>query len=147
MRLFRGSALRQEDADPAHFTGTARLTRTTGVSDEPGVTIYRVEFDPKARTDWHAHTGPQLLLILDGRCRIQTWGEAVRELEPGDTACVEPNEKHWHGAGADAAMTHTDAVFGVLTVEDALKSRNSFGGAAPERVKEAVAEARKRFLN
>ena len=41
----------------------------------------------------------------------------------------------------------TDAVFGVLTVEDALKSRNSFGGAAPERVKEAVAEARKRFLN
>ena len=106
MRLFRGSELRQEDADPAHFTGTARVTRTTGVSDEPGVTIYRVEFDPKARTDWHAHTGPQLLLILDGRCRIQTWGEAVRELEPGDTACVEPNEKHWHGAGADAAMTH-----------------------------------------
>ncbi len=41
----------------------------------------------------------------------------------------------------------TDAVFGVLTVEDALKSRNSFGGAAPERVKEAAAEARKRFLN
>ncbi len=41
----------------------------------------------------------------------------------------------------------TDAVFGVLTVEDALKSRNSFGGAAPERVREAVAEARKRFLN
>ena len=30
----------------------------------------------------------------------------MRELEPGDTACVEPNEKHWHGAGSDAAMTH-----------------------------------------
>ena len=115
MRLFRGGALRQEDADPAHFTGAARLTRTTGVSDDPAVTIYRVEFEPKARTDWHAHAGPQLLLILDGRCRIQTWGEAVRELEPGDTAYVEPNEKHWHGAGADAAMTHIAVNINVTT--------------------------------
>ena len=115
MKLFRGSALRQEDADPAHFTGTARLTRMTGVSDDPVVTIYRVEFDPKARTDWHAHTGPQLLLILDGRCRIQAWGEAVRELEPGDAACVEPNEKHWHGAAPDAAMTHIAVNINVTT--------------------------------
>ena len=115
MKLFRRSALRQEDADPAHFTGTARLTRTTAVSDDPALTIYRVEFDPKARTDWHAHTGPQLLLILDGRCRIQTWEEAVRELEPGDTACVEPNEKHWHGAAPDAAMTHIAVNINVTT--------------------------------
>jgi len=41
----------------------------------------------------------------------------------------------------------TDAVFGVLTVEDALNSRNSFGGAAPERVREAAAGARKRYLD
>ncbi|MCH8236933.1 MAG: argininosuccinate lyase [Proteobacteria bacterium] len=40
----------------------------------------------------------------------------------------------------------TDSVFGVLAVDDAVKSRDSFGGTAPERVREAVAEARKRFL-
>jgi argininosuccinate lyase len=40
----------------------------------------------------------------------------------------------------------TESVFGVLSVEDALKSRDSFGGTAPGRVLEAVAEARKRFL-
>ena len=115
MRLFSRSALRQEDADPAHFTGTARLIRTTGVSHDPAVTIYRVEFDPTARTDWHAHTGPQLLLIIDGRCRIQTWGETVRELEPGDTASVEPNEKHWHGAAPGSAMTHIAVNINVTT--------------------------------
>ncbi|MCH7864198.1 MAG: argininosuccinate lyase [Proteobacteria bacterium] len=40
----------------------------------------------------------------------------------------------------------TDSVFGVLAVDDAVKSRDSFGGTAPERVREAVADARKRFL-
>jgi argininosuccinate lyase len=41
----------------------------------------------------------------------------------------------------------TEAVYNVLKVEDAVNSRNSFGGTAPERVLGAVAEARKRFLN
>ncbi len=37
-------------------------------------------------------------------------------------------------------------VFGVLNVDDAVKSRTSYGGTAPKRVKKAVADARKRFL-
>lgn len=41
----------------------------------------------------------------------------------------------------------TESVFDVLSVADALKSRNSFGGASPDRVRDAVAEARKRFLD
>ena len=106
MKIFRGSALRQEEADPAHFTGTARLKRTTGVSDDPAVNIYRVEFDPKARTDWHTHSGPQLLLVVEGYCRIQKWGEAVQELGSGDTVCIEADAKHWHGAAAESAMSH-----------------------------------------
>jgi len=41
----------------------------------------------------------------------------------------------------------TESVFGVLSVEDSLKSRDSFGGTAPGRVQDAVNEARKRFLD
>ena len=40
----------------------------------------------------------------------------------------------------------TSGVLGVLGVDDAVKSRTSFGGTAPDRVQEAAAEARKRFL-
>ena len=40
----------------------------------------------------------------------------------------------------------TGGVLGVLGVDDAVKSRTSFGGTAPDRVQEAAAEARKRFL-
>ncbi len=41
----------------------------------------------------------------------------------------------------------TEAVFGVLGVDNSVTSRDSFGGTAPERVRQAVSAARKRFLN
>ncbi|MBK8174658.1 MAG: argininosuccinate lyase [Rhodospirillales bacterium] len=40
----------------------------------------------------------------------------------------------------------TDDVFGVLGIDASVASRRSEGGTAPERVREAVAEARRRFL-
>ena len=40
----------------------------------------------------------------------------------------------------------TEAVFDVLGVDNSVASRTSFGGTAPDNVKKAAAEARKRFL-
>ena len=41
----------------------------------------------------------------------------------------------------------TDDIYSVLSVESALAGRTSYGGAAPENVRQAVADARKRFLD
>jgi argininosuccinate lyase len=40
----------------------------------------------------------------------------------------------------------TDDVFSVLSVEASVASRTSFGGTAPNNVRTAAADARKRFL-
>jgi argininosuccinate lyase len=40
----------------------------------------------------------------------------------------------------------TDAVFAHLTVDGSVKRRTSYGGTAPERVRAALAQARRRFL-
>ena len=40
----------------------------------------------------------------------------------------------------------TEEVFGVLKLENSVKSRNSFGGTAPANVKAACSAARQRFL-
>jgi argininosuccinate lyase len=40
----------------------------------------------------------------------------------------------------------TKDVFGVLSVEDSVKSRVSFGGTSPKRVREAIKAARKKYL-
>ena len=37
---------------------------------------------------------------------IQREGGPVEEVRPGDVVWFPPNEKHWHGASATAAMSH-----------------------------------------
>ena len=78
MQIFRGDAAPFAPADANSFTGPARTKRLA--SDDVGVPVhvYRVEFEVGGRTNWHTHTGPQWLFIVDGRVRVQTWGERRR---------------------------------------------------------------------
>jgi hypothetical protein len=38
---------------------------------------------------------------------VQQWGEQIQEIRPGDVVSIPPGQKHWHGATATTAMTHT----------------------------------------
>ena len=106
MKLFDPARHRPEPVDPKTFTGDATLARMDSVCHDPAVNVYRVAFRAGARTAWHLHSGPQLLLIVEGRCRLQKTGEPLQEIGAGGVACISPGEKHWHGATADAPMTH-----------------------------------------
>lgn len=105
MQVFYSSREAAEPADARYFSGTVRVQRTEA-SAAPHVPVFRVEFAPGARTHWHTHTGLQILLIVEGRGRVQMWGEPVREVHAGDTVSIAPGEKHWHGAARDARMVH-----------------------------------------
>ncbi|HET9834630.1 MAG TPA: cupin domain-containing protein [Vicinamibacterales bacterium] len=106
MKIFRASHIPSEGGDPKTFTGT--VTRTTLASDTAGtaVNVYRVEFEPGARTHWHAHDGPQWLFVVEGRIRVQKLGEPATEVSAGDAIVVQPGEKHWHGATSTARGVH-----------------------------------------
>ena len=103
MKVFSLSTLESEPSDPKTFVGQARLTRMNDAADRPHTNVYRVAFEPGARTHWHTHTGPQLLQVIEGTCRYQKDGGAVREADVGDLIAIEPGERHWHGAGPTAA--------------------------------------------
>jgi quercetin dioxygenase-like cupin family protein len=92
-----------EEADQKTFSGHARVKRLGGAD---GIKAFRVAFQPSARTHWHVHTGPQLLIVVEGRCLAQKWGDPVQVAEPGDVIHIPPGQKHWHGAGADGPATH-----------------------------------------
>ena len=105
MQVFHSSRQPAEPADARHFTGTVRVSRAE-VASRPHVPVFRVEFEAGARTNWHSHSGVQILLIIEGRGRAQKWGEPVQEVDAGDTVSIAPGEKHWHGAARDARMVH-----------------------------------------
>jgi quercetin dioxygenase-like cupin family protein len=106
MNIFRGSATPLRPADARSFVGPAQTGLLASSDDGASVHVYRVEFDEGGRTNWHTHSGPQWLLIVEGRVRVQKWGEAAQEVETGDAVVIAPGEKHWHGAAPGARGTH-----------------------------------------
>jgi quercetin dioxygenase-like cupin family protein len=106
MQIFRGSDVSLQAADPQSFVGAAMTGRLAQAAEGVPVTMYRVEFDLGGRTNWHIHSGPQWLLVLDGRVRIQKWDEAPLEVGSGDVIVIAPGEKHWHGAAPGSRGVH-----------------------------------------
>jgi quercetin dioxygenase-like cupin family protein len=65
-----------------------------------------VHFAPGARTAWHSHSKGQTLYVIDGRGLVQSRGESVVEIRPGDVVRTPADEVHWHGAVHDHGMSH-----------------------------------------
>jgi quercetin dioxygenase-like cupin family protein len=72
----------------------------------PGAGIFRVLFEPGARTNWHTHPEGQFLYVVTGAGRAGREGAPAVEIGAGDVVYVAPDEKHWHGAGPDTYMVH-----------------------------------------
>ena len=89
------------------FTGTVRIDSPFKGTEPARVAGAVVTFEPGARTAWHTHPLGQTLIVTAGCGRAQRWGGPIEEIRPGDILWFSPGEKHWHGASATTAMTHT----------------------------------------
>jgi quercetin dioxygenase-like cupin family protein len=70
--------------------------------DLGNLTIRRFRFPAGARLGWHTHLdGPQLLMMEDGRGRVQDRGGPVVELLPNEPYVTLAGVEHWHGAAPD----------------------------------------------
>ncbi len=94
-----------------NFTGDVYLDV---VGQEPAgeANIYRVLFNPGARTYWHRHTKGQFLLVNAGEGRVQARGGEVKAIKAGDVVHAAPGEEHWHGATDSTYMVHTAVSLG-----------------------------------
>lgn len=106
MHIFRGQDSPLRPADPASFVGPAQTKLLASSDEATPVHVYRVHFDSGARTNWHTHSGPQWLLVIEGRIRVQKLGEACVDVEAGDAVVIAPGENHWHGAVPGSQGVH-----------------------------------------
>lgn len=61
-------------------------------------------FEPGNRTYWHSHAGGFILFVQEGRARVQTRGQPMRELGPGEIDYAPPGVEHWHGAAPESEL-------------------------------------------
>ena len=110
MRIFRSSDSPVGPVDPATFLGRATVQRLAHDATGVAVGVYRVTFSDRGRTNWHKHSGPQWLFVVEGRVRVQAEGGNAQDLDAGDAVVVAPGERHWHGAAHDSP-------FGYLSIQ------------------------------
>ena len=114
MHILNPADSEAKPGNPSYFTGAVTL-RAPDTPDADPVKLFRVEFPAGSRTNWHTHSGVQVLVVLEGRCRFQHEGGSVEEAGVGETIYIPPNEKHWHGAPPDAPMVHLAVNIGLET--------------------------------
>jgi 4-carboxymuconolactone decarboxylase len=94
-------------AGPAdYFTGNVTVAGHYSGNEPARISGATVTFSAGARTAWHTHPLGQTLFIVSGTGWVQKQGGPIAAVRPGDVVWIPPHVRHWHGASADAAMSH-----------------------------------------
>ena len=88
------------------FTGTTHLQMLVTKDDTWNSSIGNVTFDKGARTNWHKHSGGQILLVTAGEGRYQEKDKNIQVLKAGDVVKIPKDMIHWHGASPDSDFAH-----------------------------------------
>jgi quercetin dioxygenase-like cupin family protein len=88
------------------FTGDVWIDAIAHGEPPSRSTVSAVHFAPGARTAWHSHSRGQTLYVTEGEGLVQSRGEPVVTIRPGDVTHTPADEWHWHGATPDHLMTH-----------------------------------------
>lgn len=116
MKITRAGSQSSSKGPADWFTGTVRIDPLFQSEAPARVAGASVTFEPGARTAWHTHPLGQTLIVTAGCGRAQREGGPIEEIRPGDVVWFPPNEKHWHGATPETAMTH-------LAIQEALEGK------------------------
>ena len=103
------------------------FTGEIAIVDSSEMNSSRIRFEAGARTNWHVHSEPQLLLIEEGRGRWQEEGDAVHVLEAGEPVLTRGAVSHWHGADPDQAAVQFSVYAGELEWQDAVTDDEYLG--------------------
>jgi quercetin dioxygenase-like cupin family protein len=109
--------------DPANFTGRVNASPTSDIRPT------RYTFEAGARTNWHSHEGGQVIIVEQGRLRVQERGKPGREFGARDTYSVAAGIVHWHGARPEAPLTQVAISFGTTTWLEKVTDQQYAAGA------------------
>lgn len=90
--------------EAAQAQQTSILTGSLEDLDLGNLSIRRFRFTAGSRLSWHTHLdGSQLLMMEDGKGRMQERGGPVIEMLPNVPFVTLAGDEHWHGASPDEA--------------------------------------------
>ncbi|MBM3773208.1 MAG: cupin domain-containing protein [Acidimicrobiia bacterium] len=107
---------------------TANFTGAVASLDASDVSAVRFQYAAGARSYWHTHGGNQILVLEQGRGRMQIRGQAMRELLPGQPVLLPGGVPHWHGAAPDQGLVQIAVNVGGATFTGPVSDEEYRGG-------------------
>lgn len=107
MTVTRNGSQPTQRGSAEYFSGTVHVTPLFTAPSPARASGAIVVFEAGARSAWHTHPLGQTLVVTEGTGLVQQWGGAIETIRKGDVVWTPPGVKHWHGASATTAMTHT----------------------------------------
>jgi quercetin dioxygenase-like cupin family protein len=78
--------------------------------------ISKASFAPGAHSNWHKHSGMQVLVVIEGIGYLKERDKPMHILNKGDVVTIQPGVVHWHGATAQSGFVQ------IATIHDNKKN-------------------------
>lgn len=98
-------------APNTNYIGEAWLNSLVQADSEINYNITKATFRKNSTLDWHKHSTPQVLVIVEGEGYYQERGKEPVIIKKGDVIKCRKDTEHWHTSTKYSAVTYL-AIYG-----------------------------------
>nr|WP_299175599.1 cupin domain-containing protein [uncultured Allomuricauda sp.] len=98
-------------APNTHHLGEAWLNFLLQEEDGLDYNITQATFSANSTLDWHKHSTPQVLIVLEGKGYYQERGKDPIIIKKGDVVQCQKDTEHWHTSSKDSKVSYL-AIYG-----------------------------------
>jgi quercetin dioxygenase-like cupin family protein len=98
-------------APNTHYMGEAWLNTLLQADSTLNYNITKATFRENSTLDWHKHSSPQVLIIIEGEAYYQERGKEPVVLKKGDVIKCDQDIEHWHSSTKEKSVTYL-AIYG-----------------------------------
>ena len=107
-------------APNTHYIGEAWLNGLLRSDDNLNYNITKAMFRANSTLDWHKHTSPQVLIVVEGKGYYQERGKEPIIMKLGDVIKCDQDTEHWHSSSKDQDVTYLAIYSGSTTWTEVL---------------------------
>jgi len=93
-------------APNTHYIGEAWLNGLVRADGDLNYNITKAAFRANSTLDWHRHTTPQVLIVVEGQGYYQERGKDPVTMNVGDVITCPKETEHWHASSKDQDVTY-----------------------------------------
>ena len=93
-------------APNTHYIGEAWLNGLIRADETISYNITKATFKANSTLDWHDHTTPQVLIVVEGEGYYQERGKDPIRMRVGDVIRCEKETEHWHASSKESNVTY-----------------------------------------